>query len=77
MPDPLSLIVGSILGVGSYKIGRILYRMYPYLWDSAYFKKLVPGESIVLVSGATDGIGKAYVENLLKQGFNVIAIGRN
>jgi len=36
-----------------------------------------PGSTWTLVTGGSDGIGRAFVDNLLAQGFNVLIHGRN
>ena len=36
-----------------------------------------PGTKWALVTGASDGIGRGFVDNLLAQGFNVLMHGRN
>jgi 17beta-estradiol 17-dehydrogenase / very-long-chain 3-oxoacyl-CoA reductase len=34
-------------------------------------------DSYAIVTGSTDGIGKAYAMHLAKQGFNIVLIARN
>lgn len=40
-------------------------------------KKIYGSESWALITGATDGLGKALCEELAKIGYNLIMISRN
>lgn len=53
-----------------------------WLWWSLFFKKLdlskyKDGERWALVTGASDGIGLAYAQELVEHGFKVYMVGRN
>lgn len=58
----------------------VFYRLtgfiYPYLKPSA-LKKYLAKDAYALVTGSTDGIGKAIAIELANKGFNVILHGRN
>ncbi|GAA4158991.1 hypothetical protein GCM10022217_21020 [Chryseobacterium ginsenosidimutans] len=58
----------------------ILYRLfnfiYPYIKPSGLKKYLQPG-TYALITGSTDGIGKAIALELSHRGFNIILHGRN
>lgn len=59
---------------------NILYRFYPYLIPSFYVDSKLrnnSGNQFVMISGASDGIGKTYAQYFLKQGFNLILMGRS
>ena len=67
-------------GIGILAFISVLYKMIkfivPYLRPSKLGKYRING-SYVLVTGATDGIGKAIAMELANNGFNVIIHGRN
>ena len=44
--------------------------------SDAFLKKLSGGDAWAVVTGASDGIGKAYAVTLAKKGFNVFLISR-
>lgn len=67
-----------IIGIGSSVV--VLYRLlmffYPYFKPSKINKYLV-NDAYALVTGSSDGIGKALAIELAGQGFNIILHGRN
>ena len=67
-------------GIGILAFISVLYKMIkfivPYLRPSKLGKYRING-AYVLVTGATDGIGKAIAMELANNGFNVIIHGRN
>lgn len=61
-----------------------LYRLSSFTWyhflrpyNLSKYKKGGKGEPWAIVTGASDGIGLAFAEELASQGFNVILHGRN
>ena len=57
---------------------RILFWLYNILFRVRKdFITLYGTDSWVLVTGASDGIGKAFCEELAKTGFNIILVARN
>uniref|UniRef100_A0A914PAL7 Uncharacterized protein n=1 Tax=Panagrolaimus davidi TaxID=227884 RepID=A0A914PAL7_9BILA len=52
--------------------------IYPYFIATPFdLHKLAGGAKWAIVTGSTDGIGKAYAIELGKKGFNLILIARN
>lgn len=54
----------------------LIYALYPYLRHSD-LKKYINDDSFAMVTGSTDGIGKAVALELAKRGANIILHGRN
>jgi short-subunit dehydrogenase len=67
--------VASSLTLLSYKLCRVAYRLSPYLLPST-LPKARPRQWII-VTGATDGIGKAFATYLTHRNYYVLAIGRS
>lgn len=68
--------------VGAAAIGSLALQLtrhaYCYLRPSSLYRHKHPGqESWALVTGATDGIGFGFAQELCSQGFNVFLHGRN
>jgi 17beta-estradiol 17-dehydrogenase / very-long-chain 3-oxoacyl-CoA reductase len=62
------------------RLAFALYNLfYPYMIAKRFglLRNLNSFGSWAVVTGATDGIGKAYAELLAKRGFKVVLIGRN
>jgi len=60
-----------------YKVGRILFNVvYPYLIAAPKNLRELAGAKWAVVTGSTDGIGKAYAFELAKRGFNLVLISR-
>jgi len=55
---------------------RVINFIYPYVKPSGLQKYLHP-DSYALITGSTDGIGKAIALELSRRGFNIILHGRN
>ena len=71
--NPITL-VGLI--ATSYALFRFIFFVYTYVRPSSIGRYLKSG-SYALVTGASDGIGKAVALELAREGFNVILHGRN
>jgi len=67
----------SFLALLAYKACRILYNMlYPFLIAKPIDLKRAAGGDWAVVTGSTDGIGKAYANRLAQKGFNILLISR-
>ncbi len=66
--------------VGALCIAWFLYRsihfIYPYLRPSS-IKRYLTNDAYAVITGATDGIGKAIAMALAGKGFNIVLHGRN
>ncbi|KPI45100.1 Very-long-chain 3-oxoacyl-CoA 1 [Cyphellophora attinorum] len=74
MPSVLSLI-GAVT-VTTISMRLILF-LQPYLKPSKLDRYLTEKDSWALVTGATDGLGLAFVQELAHRGFNVVIHGRD
>ena len=77
-----STALNVLAGTGAVLLIPCLYRLSSFIW--LYFlrpssiKSYVHGAApYALVTGATDGIGKATAAELLRNGFNLVIHGRN
>ena len=61
----------TLIGVKMWKMG---YRIMPYVYES---KIKADPQKYILITGATDGIGKEYAKYFSKKGFSIILCGRN
>ena len=60
------------------KLFGSLYRLiYPFFIATPCNLKTLAGTPWALVTGSTDGIGKAYAIELAKKGFNLVLISRS
>ncbi|KAJ1345856.1 hypothetical protein KIN20_000482 [Parelaphostrongylus tenuis] len=65
------------LGLLAYKIGAALYNiLWPYLIASPVDLHSKAGAKWAVITGATDGIGKAYAYEMARKGFNVFIVSR-
>lgn len=82
MVDLLSLFVGSLTGLISYKMAKVIYKVYPYYLPSnlQFSARSFPNESIrrvAVISGSTDGLGKAFAKKMYGMNYDLILLGRN
>ncbi|KAK6012244.1 oxidoreductase, short chain dehydrogenase/reductase family protein, partial [Ostertagia ostertagi] len=66
-----------VLAVVAYKIVVAVYNVvYPYLIGTPVDLHSMAGAKWAVVTGATDGIGKAYAYELARKGFNIYLVSR-
>jgi len=73
-----------LLGVGLYGAYYLVRHAYSALYGFAKYC-LLPRKNLksrysggwAVITGASDGIGKAFAFELAKEGFNIVLIGRN
>jgi len=67
----------------SYLMLRAAYSLFSNLWNYVLSRSLVPSVDVKsfgpwgLVTGATDGIGRAYADALASKGLNVVVVSRS
>lgn len=76
--------IKPLAAVGGLWTSYQLYRLSSFAWyhflrpsGLSKYKKGGKGEPWALVTGASDGIGEGFAEELAQQGFNVVLHGRN
>jgi 17beta-estradiol 17-dehydrogenase / very-long-chain 3-oxoacyl-CoA reductase len=74
MPSVLSLIGAATVSALAVRLALFFQ---PYLKSSKLDRYLTAKDSWALVTGATDGLGLAFAQELAHRGFNVIIHGRN
>jgi 17beta-estradiol 17-dehydrogenase / very-long-chain 3-oxoacyl-CoA reductase len=70
----LFMLIGIVCSV--WLLFRFLHFIFPYLLPSR-LKEYHSTDAYALVTGSTDGIGKAIAQELAEHGFNLILHGRN
>ena len=60
-----------------YRLGKVIYSCYKYTLRPSKDLKKRYGDGWAIVTGASDGIGKAYAFELARRGFKVGLIARN
>uniref|UniRef100_A0A7E4W0D7 Estradiol 17-beta-dehydrogenase 12 n=1 Tax=Panagrellus redivivus TaxID=6233 RepID=A0A7E4W0D7_PANRE len=74
----INAIAYGAIGIIAFKVLTTLYNIvYPFLIAPAQdLHKLAGGAKWAVVTGSTDGIGKAYATELAKKGFNLLLVSR-
>ena len=70
----VKVIIYSIIAINILKFFRFIYRCF--IRKRKDFLKRYGNDSWVIVTGATDGIGKSFCEEFAKIGFNIILVSR-
>lgn len=74
---PLAALGGLWAFSQLYKLSNFTWYHFLRPYNLSKYKKGGKGEPWAIVTGASDGIGLAFAEELASQGFNVILHGRN
>lgn len=74
---PLAVLGGLWAANQLYKLSSFTWYHFLRPYNLSKYKKGGKGEPWALVTGASDGIGVGFAEELASQGFNVILHGRN
>jgi 17beta-estradiol 17-dehydrogenase / very-long-chain 3-oxoacyl-CoA reductase len=74
---PLAILGGLWAANQLYKLSSFTWYHFLRPYNLSKYKKGGKGEPWALVTGASDGIGYGFAEELASQGFNVILHGRN
>ncbi len=78
MPLLHSAVFAVVVLLFANKLYGSLYRIiYPFFIAKPCNLKTLAGSSWAVVTGSTDGIGKAYAIELAKKGFNLVLISRS
>uniref|UniRef100_A0AC34QMF5 Uncharacterized protein n=1 Tax=Panagrolaimus sp. JU765 TaxID=591449 RepID=A0AC34QMF5_9BILA len=73
----LNAVAYSVLAYAAYCVFKAIYKIvYPFYLASAADLHQLAGARWAVVTGATDGIGKAYATEFAKKGFNVVLVSR-
>lgn len=73
----LNAIAYAALGYFMYRLFKVFYNIfYPFFVAPAADLHRLAGGKWAVVTGATDGIGKAYAFELARKGFNIIIVSR-
>lgn len=77
----IKCLAGLFLSVAGIHAARVFYKLIPYFQSiSSANKKLLhicPLQCPVLITGATDGIGREVAQHFHKLGYNLLVHGRN
>ena len=74
----VSLAGYAVLAFLAYKLFTTLYNIiFPYLFAVPQNIAVLAGAKWAVVTGSTDGIGKAYAFELAKKNFNLVLISRS
>ncbi|KRX02146.1 hypothetical protein PPERSA_06341 [Pseudocohnilembus persalinus] len=76
LKNPIYLAGFLYLSSCIYEGGECIYR-YKYKEDHINVKDYINKDKTIIVTGGTQGLGKAFCESLAMKGFNLVVISRN